>query len=53
MSPVLVMTPEEVRERDERVKALYHNRDLTRNIAAVLMDVQIGHSGDNEATAMT
>lgn len=47
------LTPEEVREHDERVKALHQSGDLTRNIAAVLMDVKIGSAGDHERGAMT
>jgi len=47
------LTPEEVREHDERVKALYRSRSFVRNIAAVLMDTSIGNEGDTESGAMT
>jgi len=47
------MTPEEVRKHEDRVKALYRSRDLTRNVAAILMDVKIGSEGGHEGGAMT
>jgi len=46
------MTPEEIRKHEEQVTYLYASFDLTRNIAAVLMDTLIGAGGDGEDRAM-
>ena len=47
-----VMQDEEVRKWDATVRAFYRNPDLTKNVAAVLMDTHIGGAGDNEKTAL-
>ena len=51
--PLIQMTPDEVRKHEDRVKSLYRSDDLTRNIAAILMDLKIGNAGDHEEGALT
>jgi len=46
------MSPEEVREWDERVSRLYRSRSIVQNVAAILMDTSVGASGDREDTAL-
>jgi len=46
------MSPEEVREWNNRVRRLYRSRSIVQNVAAILMDTSVGASGDKEETAL-
>src|SRR2546427_823291 len=50
--PLIQMTPDEVRKHEDRVKSLYRSDDLTRNIAAILMDLKIGNAADHKEGAL-
>ncbi len=46
-----IMSEEEVRKREERVKELHDSLDLEDRITAILTDVKIGTTGLHEPTA--
>jgi hypothetical protein len=48
---IRLMSDEEIRESEEKVRSLYASPDLEDQVVAILMDMSVGGHGDHEHSA--